>query len=160
MHTTTSRVLALLCCTHRLFNSLRGTKIECSRQLMIKSMRPGVAVNVNLDGIFCVKSGSYFLTKDVFQIENKITSAFKTIKILPEASSTLRCAFDTLSLKIPRTRISTAGSCAFSVFGHLRGMILPFLSGRNSLWIPSAQISRHFFSLSQNNRTTMFSTQR
>ena len=52
MHTTTSRVLALLCCTHRLFKSLRGTNMECSRQLMIKSMRPGVAVNVNFDGIF------------------------------------------------------------------------------------------------------------
>ena len=32
-------------------------------------------------------------------------------------SCTLRSASDTLSLQIPRTRLSTVGSCAFSVFG-------------------------------------------
>ena len=145
MRTTISRVLALLCCTHRLFNSLRGTNIEFSRQLMIKSMRPGVAVNVNLDGIFFDQSGSYFLTKDYFKLKINNTGAFKTIKILPEASSTHRCAFDNLSLQTPGTRIYNAGYCAFFVFGLSTWNDFPFLSGRNPLWIPSAQISRHFF---------------
>ena len=33
-------------------------------------------------------------------------------------SRTLRSAFDSLSLQIPRTRLSTVGSRLFSVFGH------------------------------------------
>ena len=70
-------------------------------------------------------------------------------------SRTLRSASDTLSLQIPRTRLSTVGSRAFSVFGP---------STWNDLALPLRQKpsldsfrcnSKHFFS--PNYRPAMFS---
>ena len=53
-------------------------------------------------------------------------------------SLTLRSASDTLSLQIPRTRLSTVGSRAFSVLGPSTwNMTFPFLSDRNPLWTHS-----------------------
>ena len=51
----------------------------------------------------------------------------------------LRSASYSLSLHISRTRLSTFGSCAFSVLGPSTGNDLPFLSDRNPLWTPSDQ---------------------
>ena len=77
-------------------------------------------------------------------------------------SQTLRSTSDTLSLQIPRARLSTVGSCGFLFFsflklylGPLHGMNYPFLSDRNPLWTPSDLISRHSFV--QNNRAAIFS---
>ena len=50
-----------------------------------------------------------------------------------------------LSASRSRTRLSTVGSRAFSVFG-LHGMTFTFLSDRNPLSTPSNQTSRYFFS--------------
>ena len=67
-------------------------------------------------------------------------------------SCALRSASDTISLQIPRTRLSIVGSRAFSFFGPSTWNDLPLpLRQKPSL----NETSRHF--ISQNYRPTMFS---
>ena len=73
------------------------------------------------------------------------------------ARTLLRSASDTLSLQIPRTKLSTVGSRAFSVSGPSTWNVLqfPFISDRNPLRTPSSQSSKQFFF--QYYRPAMFS---
>ena len=70
-------------------------------------------------------------------------------------SRALRSASDTLSLQIPRTRLSP--HCWFPRFFCFRSIctIFPSLSDRNPLWTPSGLTLRHF--CSQTYRPAMFS---
>ena len=65
-------------------------------------------------------------------------------------SSTLRSASDTVSLQIPRTRLCTASSNTFFIFGPSTWNHLPL-----PLWTHSNPTLRHFFF--QNNRPAMLS---
>ena len=58
-------------------------------------------------------------------------------------SRTLRSASDTLSLQIPRIRLSTVGSRALSVFGPSTLSDLPLPLRQNPLWTHLSVFSQH-----------------
>ena len=73
-------------------------------------------------------------------------------------SRTVRSASETLNLQIPRTRLSTTGARAFSVFGPSTWSDLP-LPLRQKPFLDSFKSNLKHFCL-QNDRPTMFSTPR